>query len=238
MPWAGGGATSRDRACCPDGRSRARSSMNRRRLQTEIVGFRFNAESCSHCIRARSRGSRVRSSRLRVGASDAGRSHRRSHRTGWQRYVQLRARPNGERTSCRTCSRAAIDRQRLAASARLRVDVSTRGEAEPVRGGCERNRRVQIVVETAGRPAPRPPAPPQRRRRRGDRGPGLAKEFVIIAGAPSNFYNGFGRINWSGTLVLNPAPEDLIGVNPKAMPSPIGGSWITYVKPIVIRATP
>jgi outer membrane protein OmpA-like peptidoglycan-associated protein len=113
--------------------------------------------------------------------------------------------------------RTAIDAQSRGASARLRFDVTSRGESEPVPGGRERNRRVEVFVATADLPTPskpKPPAPPRRPRGGGGQGraPGLAKEHVIIVGAPSNFYNGFGRFDASGTLVLNPAPNDLAGV--------------------------
>lgn len=127
---------------------------------------------------------------------------------------------------------AAIDRVSPGRAGQLRFIVESRGEADPHPTGREASRRVQVVALTQ---APKPP-PPKRRPPKGGGGGGVAKEHVIVVGAPSNFYNGFGRIDAAGNFVLNPAPKTLGEVRDFCHPS-LGNVthdvyWANFIEPV------
>jgi D-alanyl-D-alanine carboxypeptidase len=99
--------------------------------------------------------------------------------------------------------------------------------------------RPALTAAQGGRARPTPSRPSARiprRGRDGGRRPGLAKEHVIVVGAPSNFYNGFGRFDASGNFVLNPPPKDLAGVRDFCHPS-LGNVthdlyWANFIEPV------
>lgn len=211
------------------------------RLSEDVSGFAFNDNRLQPSQRARivqiaqivvaagASGRPVRSLRL-VGHTDPVGSAAYNLALGRRRAAAVGA-----------ALQAAIERLSPGATRQIRFDVDSRGEAEQVPGGAAMNRRVEVFATRADTPAAprRPQAPPARPRPRpsGPGPSGLAKEHVIIVGAPTNFYNGFGRIEAStGRLVLNPAPKDLAGVRDFCNPN-LGNVthdlyWANFIEPV------